>query len=430
VEYEDARRVHNGLVDRRPAMIVRCRGVADVRDALAFAQENGLEIAVRGGAHNVGGRATVDGGLVIDLSLMKGIHVDPRLRRARAQGGATWGELNRETQAHGLATTGGVVSTTGIAGLTLGGGLGWLMGRYGFTVDNLLSAEVVTADGRILTASDEENADLFWALRGGGGNFGVVTSFEYRLHPVGPTVIGGFVAHPFERAAEVLRYYRELAARAPEELTVYGGFIHGPDGSKLALIAACHCGDLAAGEAAVAPIKSFLPPALDTLGRISYCELNAMLDEGYPRGALNYWKTVVVPELSDAAIAVLIDCFARARSPMTQLVFEHVHGRAAAVPATATAFPLRRQGFNLLVLSQWADASDTERGIAWARDAAAAMARFAAPERYVNYETEEGSSVVASVYGPNHARLREIKTKYDPRNVFHLNQNISPLSRA
>jgi FAD/FMN-containing dehydrogenase len=411
-------------------MITRCRGAADVVDAVAFARSNGLEIAVRGGGHNVAGRATVDGGLVIDLSLMKGVHVDPRARLGRAQGGVTWAELNRETQAHALATTGGVVSSTGIAGLTLGGGLGWLMGKHGLSVDNLRSVEIVTADGRILAADEEEHADLFWALRGGGGNFGVVTSFEYRLHPVGPLVTGGFVAHPFDRAVEVLRFYRDIAAKISDEVTAVAGMMQGPDGPKLAVIALCHCGDLKAGEAAAAPVKSFGSPVIDVMGPLTYCEQNALLDAAYPKGALYHWKSNFLAALSDDAISTAVDCFARVASPMSQIFFEHLHGKAASVPVSATAFPHRREGFNLLVFSQWAKAAETESGLLWARETQAAMSRFYDTGRYVNYQSDEGPDVVASAYGANYARLREVKARYDPENVFHLNQNIVPKGRT
>jgi FAD/FMN-containing dehydrogenase len=429
VGYEDARRVHNGSIDRRPAMIARCRGVADVADAVAFGRANNLELAIRGGGHNVAGRATVDGGLVIDLSLMKGIWVDPRVRRARAQGGVTWGELNRETQAHGLATTGGVVSSTGIAGLTLGGGLGWLMSKYGLTVDNLESVEMVTADGRILKASAEENEDLFWAVRGGGGNFGVATSFDYRLHAVGPTITGGFVAHPFERAYEVLRFYRDLTDGLPDEMTAYAGLIHGPDGSKVAVIALCHCGDRAAGEKAVAPAKAFGAPLIDTVGPMSYCDLNMLFDAAYPRGAHNYWKSSFLSALSDDAIRTAVEGYARVPSPMSQIFLEHLHGKAASARGDGTAFPHRRPGFNMGVFSQWAEASQTEGGMAWARETHAAMNRFCSSARYGNYQSEEGAEVAAAVYGPNYARLQQVKRRYDPENLFHLNQNIAPAEK-
>jgi FAD/FMN-containing dehydrogenase len=288
--YEEARRVHNGLVDKRPALIARCAGVADICDTVNLARNLNLEVAIRGGGHNVAGRATIADGLMIDLSTMKGIHVDPRNRTGRAQGGVTWAGFNRETQLHGLATTGGVVSSTGIAGLTLGGGLGWLMGKYGLALDNLLSVDIVTAEGKLLTSSAQENTDLFWAVRGGGSNFGVATSFEYRLHPIGPTITSGLIAYPFDRAREMLRFYRDVTLSAPDEFMVVGGLIHAGDGSgtKLAAMAVCHCGPLDAGEAATRPIKQFGSPALDTIGPMSYCQINSMLDAAYPKGALNY----------------------------------------------------------------------------------------------------------------------------------------------
>src|SRR5262245_49617350 len=287
--YDETRRVHNGLVDKRPAVIARCFGVVDVVDAVNLARKLGLEVAVRGGGHNVAGRATVDGGLMIDLASMKGIHVDPSTCIGWAQGGVTWAEFNRETQLHGLAVTGGVVSTTGIAGLTLGGGIGWLMGKYGLALDNLQSVELVTAEGRVLRGSAEENPDLFWAVRGGGGNFGVVTSFEFRIFPVGPTVTGGLIAYPFECAREMLQFYRDFTASIPDEHTVAATLVHAPDGSgtKLAAMVACHCGSLAEGEAAARPLNEFGSPVIAPLGAMPYCQLNSMLDGGYPKGALN-----------------------------------------------------------------------------------------------------------------------------------------------
>src|SRR5215470_1315577 len=279
-DYDDARKVHNGLVDKRPVLIARCRGIADVVDAVKFARTHDLEIAVRGGGHNVAGRATVEGGVMIDLILMKGIHVDPGERLARAQGGTTWADLNRETQLHGLAVTGGVVSTTGIAGLTLGGGIGWLMGKYGLALDNLQSVELVTAEGKVLRANAEEHPDLFWAVRGGGGNFGVATSFEYRLFPVGPMVVGGLIAYPLECAREMLRFYRDFTASLPDEHTIAATLVHAPDGSgtKLAAMVACHCGSLAEGEAATRPLKEFGAPVIAALGAMPYCQLSLFHD--------------------------------------------------------------------------------------------------------------------------------------------------------
>jgi FAD/FMN-containing dehydrogenase len=427
--YEEARRVHNGLIDKRPALIARCRGAADIADALEVARDRGLEVAVRGGGHNVAGRSTTDGGLLVDLSLMRGVHVDPRARTARAEGGATWNGFNRETQLHGLATTGGVVSSTGIAGLTLGGGLGWLMGKHALALDNLLSADVVLADGRAVTASAEENPDLFWALRGGGGNFGVVASFEYRLHPVGPVVTGGLIAHPFAAAFDVLRHYRDVTASLPDEFTVFAGLVHAPDGSgeKLAVLVLCHCGTLAEGEAATAPLKRFGRPAQDAVGPMPYTQVNAMLDAAYPPGALNYWKSSFLSGLGDDAIRTMIECFARCPTPMGQLLLEHFHGAVTRVGVAETAFPHRAPGYNLLVLSEWADPARTDACTAWARDTFAALRPYMAAGRYVNYlSDDEREDAVAAAYGPNHRRLQEIKGKYDPENLFRLNHNIRP----
>ena len=326
--YDDARRVHNGLIDKRPTLIARCRNTADIVDAVNLARDNGLEVAVKGGGHNVAGRATINGGLLIDLSLMKGIHVDPAARIARAQGGVTWGEYNRETQLHGLASTGGVVSTTGIAGLTLGGGLGWLQGKYGLAIDNLRAAQIVTADGRVLTAGADENADLFWGIRGGGGNFGIAASFEFRVHPVGPMIAGGLAAHPLERGRDVLRFFRERTASLPDELTLFCGILHAPDGSghKIAGLVAAHCGALADGEAALKPLKAFGPPVMDHLGPIPYSVQNTLIDASLPKGARNYWKANFIPALTDEAIDVIVDSYARVPSPMSQIVIEHGHG--------------------------------------------------------------------------------------------------------
>lgn len=429
--YEEARRVHNGLVNKRPVLIARCRGEADVVDAVSLARKLSLEVAVRGGGHNVAGRATVDGGLMIDLVPMKGIHVDPYARTVRAQGGVTWGELNRETQLHGLAVTGGQVSTTGIAGLTLGGGLGWLMGKYGLALDNLRSVELVTAEGQMLRASKDEQADLFWAVRGGGGNFGVATSFEYQLHSVGPTITGGLVAYPFDRARDVLRFFRDCTASLPDEFTVFAGLIHAPDGSGVKLVAmvACHCGSLAAGEAAMRSLKQFGAPVMDAIGPMPYCQLNGMLDPAFPKGALNYWKSRFLAQLSDDAIDTIIECFARCPTPMGQLLLEHFHGAATRVGVGDTAFPHRVDGDNLVVISEWMEPANTDRCIAWARETYAAMEPFFASGRYVNYlADDETGDPVATAYGPNYRRLQELKTKYDPSNFFHMNQNIRPLS--
>lgn len=427
--YEDARKVHNGLIDKHPLLIARCLNAADVVGAVNLAREQKLEVAVRGGGHNVAGRATIEGGLMIDLATMKTIKVDPEARTAVAQGGVTWAELNRATQAHGLAVTGGVVSSTGIAGLTLGGGLGWLMGKYGLALDNLRSVELVTAEGEVLRTSKDEHPDLFWAVRGGGGNFGVATSLEYQLHPVGPMITGGLLAHPFDRAREVLRFFRDSTASLPDELTVFGGLIHSPDGAKLAAMVTAHCGSPDEAGKALRPLKEFGPPLMDTVGPISYSDLNGMLDAGYPKGALNYWKSSFLAELSDDVIDATIECFGKCPSPMSQMLLEHFHGAATRVPVNETAFPHRAVGYNLVVLSQWMDPADTERCTAWARETYARMEPFFGPGRYVNYlgDDETGEPLVAA-YGANYRRLQEVKAKYDPNNFFHMNQNILPVS--
>ena len=427
--YEEARKVHNGLIDKRPALIARCRGVADVIDAVNLGHDLGLEVAVRGGGHNVAGRATVDNGLMIDLATMKGIHVDSSRKTVRAQGGVTWAELNRETQLHGLAVTGGVVSTTGIAGLTLGGGIGWLMSKYGLALDNLVSVDLVLADGRVVTASNNDNADLFWGVRGGGGNFGVATSFEYGLHPVGPTITGGIVAHPIDHARDALRFFRDCTASLPDELTMVAGLIHAPDGSgsKLAGIVACHCGSLDAGEAAMRPLKGFGSPVLDALAPMPYCQLNGMLDAGYPKGALNYWKSSFLAQLNNDAIDIIVESFARCPTPMCQMLIEYLHGAATRVGVSDTAFPVRAEGYNFLVLGQWTDRAISDRCIAWTRQTYADMAPFFATARYVNYLDEDDlGDPVAAAYGPNYRRLQQLKAKYDPENFFHMNQNIRP----
>jgi FAD/FMN-containing dehydrogenase len=424
--YDDARRVHNGIIDKRPALIARCLGTADIVDAVKFARAHELELAVRGGGHNVAGRAVCDGGLMLDLSLMKGVDVDPARRVARAQGGVTWREFNRETQLRGLATTGGVISTTGIAGLTLGGGLGWLMAKYGLATDNLIAAEVITASGDVLRASADENADLFWALRGGGGNFGVVSRFEYRLHALGP-ITSGLIAYPVDQARNVLRFFRELTSALPDDFTIFGGLLHAPNGVQIAVLIVCHCGPLDAAEAALQPVKKFGTPVMDTISPSTYEAANTMLDAGFPRGALNYWKSSFLKELSDQAIDTLVARFARCPSPMSALVLEHMHGAMTRIGVSETAFPHRRGGYQLLIVSEWLDRANNERNIAWARESYDAMRPHFASERYVNYlGDDESADAVEAAYGPNYQRLRMLKAKYDPTNLFRLNQNIRP----
>ena len=422
--YDELRRVHNGMIDRRPALIGRCLGSADIADAVNFARTRGLELAVRGGGHNVAGRAVCDGGLMLDMSLMKAIRVDPIRRTALAQGGVTWREFNRETQARGLATTGGVISTTGIAGLTLGGGLGWLMAKYGLATDNLIAAEVVTAAGEIVRASKDENADLFWALQGGGGNFGAVSWFEYRLHPV-RAVTSGMIAFPFENARDVLKFFRDISSGLPDELTIFGGLLHAPDGARIAALIVCDCGS---SEAALQSIKKFGRPIMDTIGPTSYEATNMMLDAGFPRGALNYWKSNFMAELSDQSIDTLVSQFTLCPSPLSALVLEHIHGAATRVAVDETAFPHRHEGYNCLIVSQWLTAAENTPNIGWARETYELLRPGFAAGRYVNYlgDDDSGQDAVAAAYGPNYQRLQTLKAKYDPANLFHLNQNIRP----
>jgi FAD/FMN-containing dehydrogenase len=429
VQFDQARRVHNGLIDKRPGVIARCLGAADVVDALGLARKLGLEVAVRGGGHNVGGRGTIDRGLLIDLSLMKGLHVDPKTRTARAEGGTLWKEFNRATQLHGLATTGGVISTTGVAGLTLGGGLGWLMSRHGMALDNLLSVELVLADGKVVRASSEEHPDLFWALRGGGGNFGVATSLEFRVHPIGPMITGGLVAHPVSQARDVLRLYRDLTAAASDDLMLFFGLLTGPDGTtKLAAIVAGHMGPQPQAEAELRPLKQFGKPLMDVIGPMPYTVLNSMLDASFPRGARNYWKSHFMDQLTDEAIDAMIEAFTTCPSPMSALMLEHFHGAAARVPVTHTAYALRKTGYNLVVLSQWKDGADDSRGMSWARECYKALQPFTGANRYLNYlgDDDTADAALAAAYGPNLDRLRKIKGTYDPENVFHQNVNIKP----
>jgi FAD/FMN-containing dehydrogenase len=425
--YDDARRVHNGLVDKSPAVIARCHGAADVVDAVRLARTLGLEVSVRGGGHNVAGRAVVDRGLMIDLAPMKGIYVDPATRTARAQGGVLWREFNRETQVHGLATTGGVVGSTGIAGLTLGGGLGWLMTKHGLALDNLRSADIVLADGRLVRTSAVKNPDLFWGIRGGGGNFGVAVSLEYDVHPVGPLVTGGVAAHPLQRGRDVLKFFRETCAALPDDMMTVCGMQTAPDGSgaKIIGIVPGHCGSLADGEKAVQKIKAFGPPIMDLIGPMPYTALNSMMDPAFPKGALNYWKAQFLAELSDAAIDTLVECFEACPSPMSMIVLEHFHGAATRVPLADTACTLRTPGFNAVIAAQWTNPAENERHIGWARSTYDALKPYLGETRYVNYlGDDESGDPAAAVYGPNYARLKKVKKQYDPENFFHTNVNI------
>jgi FAD/FMN-containing dehydrogenase len=425
VGYDAARRVWNAMIDRRPALIARCTGVADVIGAVGFARERGLSVSVRGGGHNIAGLAVCDDGLMLDLSPMKGIRVDPVSCTARAEPGVVWGEFDRETAVHGLATPGGVVASTGVAGLTLGGGQSWLTGKHGLTIDNLLSADVVTADGRLLHASTDENPDLFWALRGAGANFGVVTSFEYRLHPVS-TVLGGMVVHTLDRAREVLRFYREFSTSQPDELTTYAACLTSPDGLPVVALVACYAGSLDAGKRALAPLRSFSPPLADTFGPIPYTEMQAMMGASFPHGRLNYWKSSLSNTLTDGAINAVVDAARHVPSPHTAIVFADCHGAYARVGNGDTAYPHRHLQYDLVILASWTEPADTGRNIRWTRECFDALQPHLDHGVYVNDLGEEGDQRVRDAYGANYARLANIKARYDPTNFFRLNQNIAP----
>lgn len=426
--YEEARLVHNGLIDRRPALIARCQNTADIVDAVRFAREVGLEITVRGGGHNVGGLAVADGALMIDLAPMKGIHVDAAARTVRAQGGVVWRELNRAAAVHGLATTGGAISTTGIAGFTLGGGLGWLMAKYGLASDNVLSVELVTADGSVLEVTEESDPDLHWALRGGGGNFGIAASLEYRLHPLA-TVVGGLVAHPFERAGEALRFYREALAGASDDLTVFCALVHAPDGSGMKLLAfVCfHTGSEEEAERDLAPFREWGPPVMVDVGPMPYPQMNMILDEHYATGSLNYWLSSFTTGLSDGLIDAMVERYASVPSELTTILLEPFHGRVCRIPVEAAAVPHREQGWNLLLPGTWTDPATNEANIAWVKDTHAALKPYLSERRWLNYlPGDQGEAGVRGAYGPNYDRLVQVKRRLDPDNVFHHNQNIVP----
>jgi FAD/FMN-containing dehydrogenase len=433
--YETARRVWNGMVDRRPAVIARCAGERDVVLALEAAREQGLSVAVRGGGHNVAGNGVCDDGVVIDLSAQKAIEVDPQDRIARVGAGVLLGELDRATQVHGLATPTGNVSMTGVAGLTLGGGLGWIARKHGPACDNLLAAEVVTADGQRVRASAEENPDLLWGLRGGGGNFGVVTSFEYRLHPVGPQILAGGVLHAFSDAPALFGFLREFVAEAPDELSVTASTFRAsaampvaPEmvGELVTALAVCYAGDLTAGEEALRPLRSFGRPLLDGIAPMPYTALQSGSDASYPTGQHNYWKSHYLAELSDDAIATIIEHAPRMHSPLSSFYLQHLGGEIARCDSTTAAFGHRDGLFDFAILTVWRDPAETAGHVAWAREFFDAMAPHAHGV-YVNNLGTEGADRVRAAYAPDtYAKLVALKDTYDPGNVFHLNQNIAP----
>jgi FAD/FMN-containing dehydrogenase len=421
--YAEVRKIFNGMIDRYPRLIARCVDVADVIAAVTFAREQGLTLSVRGGGHNVAGFAVNDGGLIVDLSPMKGIHVNPERRTAEAQPGLTLGELDRATQEYGWAVPLGVVSMTGISGLTLGGGIGWLNGKHGLSCDNLLAADVVAADGRLLRASAAEHADLLWGLRGGGGNFGVVTSFTYQLHPVG-LVLGGGVMYPAARAREALRFYHEFAGSSPDELSTVASVGTGPDGRPVVGVAVCYCGPITAGERAVQPLRAFGPPITDDIRPMPYCALQSRSDAAFPPGRQHYWKGGHLAHLGDEAIETLLEFMAQC--PPYGVGLQQVHGAASRVDPAATAFPHRGQGYDFLLLAQWDDPAASARNIQQTREFFAAMQPFLERGVYVNNLGAQEDDRVRAAYAANYERLVALKHAYDPTNLFHMNQNIKP----
>jgi len=427
-DYDASRRVFNGLIDRSPAVIVRCRNAADVAAGVRFARAAGLDVSVRGGGHNVAGRAVADDAVMIDLSEMKGTEVDVEGRTVRAEGGLNWRELNGATAEHGLAVTGGVISTTGIAGLTLGGGLGWLMAKHGMAADNLLAVELVNADGDVVDVTEASDPDLFWALRGGGGNFGVATTFTYRLHPL-DMVTGGLIAHPIDAARELLGFYRDAVAGCSDDLTVFAALTHAPDGSgaKLAAMIVFHTGDPEQAEEDLAPFKTWGSPLVVEVGQMPYPVMNTLIDDGFPAGSLNYWLSSFTRGLPDGLLDTMVERFASVPSPMTPIILENFHGAVTRVGVTDTAVPHRAEGWNLLIPSVWMDPAATDENIAWTRETHSALAPHLDEARWLNYlGDDQGDDAVRGAYGPNYERLVELKRRYDPDNVFHHNHNIDP----
>jgi FAD/FMN-containing dehydrogenase len=437
--YDEARTIWNGMIDRRPALIARCAGAADVVHAVRFARDHGLLVAVRGGGHNIAGHALCDGGMLIDLTPMKGIRIDPATRRAHVEPGVTLGELDRDTQTYGLATPLGINSTTGVAGLTLGGGFGWISRRFGLTIDNLLSADVVTAAGELVKASDAEHPDLFWAIRGGGGNFGVVTSFEFQLHEVGPSVLSGLVIHPLSDAANVLRFYRDFARELPDEGACWFVLRQAPPlpflapewhGREILVLAMAYAGDIAEGERVLQPMRAYGRPIADVVAPHPFTTWQTILDPLLTPGARNYWKSHDFTELSDDMIGVLIRYAERIPDPQCEIAFAHLGGAVSRIPLEATAYTHRNAQFVLNVHGRWSDPAKDAECIAWARELFRAAAPYATGGVYVNFLTGDEAERVRAAYGGNYDRLVEVKSRYDPMNLFRVNQNIRPAVAA
>lgn len=435
--YDEARTVWNAMIDRRPALITRPADTEDVIHAVEFSREHDLLIAIRGGGHNIAGNGVCDGGLMIDCSSMTSVRVDPETNTAWAEPGATIGEFDRATQAHGLATPGGIVSTTGLAGLTLGGGWGWLSRSYGLAIDNLCSVDVVTAEGKVVHASERENEDLFWGIRGGGGNFGVVTSFEFDLHEIGPTVLAGVLVYPFEVAGDLLRFHREFTATAPEELCCYASVRTAPSapfvpknvrGEKIVTAYLCYLGPAEDGERVIQPLREFHTPLIDIIEPRPYTEFQQLFDDVYPSGSRNYWKSQFVDDagLSDEAIDTLVNYATTLTSPYTSIVVEHLGGAITHLDSDATAYAYRDAGYAFNIFARWEDAEEDDRHITWTREFFAAMVPSLTDGVYVNFLGREDDKRVRDAFGDNYDRLAELKSQYDPENVFRVNQNVEP----
>ena len=424
--YNHARKVFNVMIDKCPALIAKCANTGDVSTAITFARSNDLPIVVRGGGHSVGGKSVRDGALLIDLSMMKGLEVDAANRRARAQPGILLGELDEATARHGLATPLGTVSRTGIAGLTLGGGLGWLNGIYGLSCDNVTAAEVVLADGLTVRADAQENTDLFWGIRGGSGNFGVVTSFEYELHPC-ETVLGGLCLYPFEQAHEVVRYFLDFSAEGPDELSTMLALLSGPDQSPAVAVAICYCGPIEEGERVVAPLRGFGPPSADQISPMRYTQQQQLLDAAFPDNRRHYWKSAFASkDFSDEAVKVMVEMTAQKPSPHTIVYLQQIHGTAARVPVEKTAFAHRGYRYDFAILSQWENEADDALNIDWTRNFFEAISPHLETAVYVNNLGDEGDERARDAYGANYERLTNIKKKYDPTNFFSSTQNVKP----
>jgi FAD/FMN-containing dehydrogenase len=439
-EYDEARAVFNAMIDRKPALIARCTSADDVVAAVTLAREQDIPLSVYGGGHGVTGSAVVDAGICVDMRGMKGIDVDPEARTVRAEAGLTWGEFDAATQEHGLAVTGGRVTTTGISGLALGSGSGWLQRKFGYTCDNLLKAEVVTADGRQVVASEEENPDLFWALRGGSGNFGVVTAFHLRLHPLGPIVLGGMLMYPAAMAADLTRFWRDYILAAPDEVGSAMAFITAPReefvpepvrGQPVVGIILCYAGDPDEGEEVLRPMREFGPPGMDMVDRIPYVAVQQLINEANPKGRLNYWSGDFLGELPDEAIDTFVEIATKPISPMSQMLILADRGAIARIDNDATAFGQRTAPFDTHYLSMWTDPADTERNVAYTRAITTAMKPWTTGRVYLNFIGDEGPGRVEAAFGPEKfAKLQALKDKWDPTNLFRHNQNIPPSADA